>query len=138
MPSDTPTKCRYMQAACPDLMADDVCSEHDHTKDVFDLATALATVFQGDPPTDEQIAWFLNDAQAVVTDYLAHEGSPFMWQVRPDNDALKPPGVIHMLKVNNVQYVIQDSDWEPSVPERRSTYLSDHDLTEEDLDDDDV
>ncbi len=127
-------KCRYMQAAYPDMSADHVCSEHSHTTDVFALATALAAVFQQDPPSDEQIAWFLNDAQAVVEDYLAHEGSPFMWRVQRDTDSPKPPGVIDMLKVNNVQYVIQDSDWEPSVPERRSAYLADRNLTEADLD----
>ncbi|GAA1812583.1 hypothetical protein [Nesterenkonia flava] len=131
-------QCRYMGAAYPDLTGADTCEGfHKHTPEVFHLASLLASLFQQNPaPTDEQIAWFLNDADAVIRQQpvLATIGGTIGIEVERTTGRRLPPGCTDQFNVNGVEFVIQDSEGEPSTPELRSTYLADRDLAEGDLD----
>ncbi|MBE7193770.1 MAG: hypothetical protein INR66_14965 [Gordonia polyisoprenivorans] len=122
--SEQVEKCRYMEAAYPDLSAEDCscASFHRHEPRVFQLASALAVVFQGENPTDEQIAWFLNDADAVVDEF---DPTPKTWTVvdlGEPNQYRDLPGVIRRFTINGVEYVIKDAEWEPAVPISRARY----------------
>lgn len=119
--SDT-EQCQYMAAAYPTLNGDDTCSEHRHEARVFELARALASEFQKPDPTDEQIGWFLDDADAVVDDF---DPAPDVWEIaglRSMPEEL--PGITNLLRINDVEYVIQDSEWEPAHPVSLATYRS--------------
>lgn len=131
----TTEQCRYMASAYPDLDASDTCTGiHAHTQPVFNLAFALAMKFQDTPtPTDEQIAWFLNDADAVMRHFPA---SPLAWSVEHDDESKRIPGVDFYLRINGLQFVIPDAEFEPATPDLRSEYLAETDLTEEELADD--
>jgi hypothetical protein len=116
------TKCRYMEAAYPTLDAEDTCgyAEHRHDAQTFALARALAIAGQGTPePLDEQIAWFLEDAAAIVDDF---DPPPQTW------DATEPqlsdePGLEFAMVINDVPYVVQTGGHkEPAHPVRRSTW----------------
>jgi hypothetical protein len=73
------TQCRYMQAAYPDLSAEDTCEGfHRHEDRVYNLARAIAAAVHECEPSDEQVAWFLNDADAVVDDFTP---TPETWEV---------------------------------------------------------
>ena len=62
--SDETQDCRYCTAA----FSRDVCSsDGDHRPEVVAVATALARVIhEEDPPTDEAIGWFIEDAEDAV------------------------------------------------------------------------
>ena len=113
--------CRYCLAAYPILFEDgDVSScEFEHRDDprVYALATAMARIFQPRPNTDEQIAWFLNDADAVADDF---DPAPDRWRAHklPDNPRDE---FVARFRVNGVTYVLQDGDKEKTVPVRLST-----------------
>ena len=120
-------KCRYMDSACPTLGAEDCCGAHRHEDRVFTLARAMAVIFQKVDPSDEQVAWFLDDADAVVEDF---DPTPDAWEVADLKDMPdEMPGIAHMFQINGVEYVLQDADWEPARPVRLTTYKS---WTEED------
>lgn len=110
-------QCEYMSIAYPDLTGDDTCANHDHTQTVFAIATMLAHVFQGADPDGEQIAWFLDDAQAIH-DAL---GDAKAWEIE-DKGHQGKRGVSHSLSVNGVEFVVPESEWEPSVPVLRSEW----------------
>jgi hypothetical protein len=113
--------CRFCLAAYPILFEDgDVAScEFGHRDEprVYDLAAAMARIFQPRPNTDEQIAWFLGDADAVVDDF---DPAPGKWRIRK-----LPPGksgeFVMRFRVNDVTYVIRDGDKDPVPPVRLST-----------------
>jgi hypothetical protein len=115
--------CRFCLAAYPILFEDgDVTAcewEHRDDRRVYDLATAMAAVFQHRPPTDEQVCWFLGDADAVVDDF---DPAPERWRVRklPDDSS----EFVSRFRVNGVTYVLQDGDKEKTTPVRLSTYRS--------------
>lgn len=115
-------QCKYMSSAYPDLTGDDTCADHDHTPTVFTIATVLAQVFQGADPSDEKIAWFLNDAQAIH-DAL---GDAEAWEIENKGYTEGMRGVDYLLSVNGVEFVIPESEWEPSVPVLRSEWETDH------------
>ena len=75
----------------------------DHRDDprVYGLAIAMARVGQGRNPTDEQVGWFLGDADDVVDDF---DPPPERWRVRklPDSDE---DGIDARLRINDVTYV---------------------------------
>lgn len=35
-----------------------------------------------------------------------------------------PPGIVDRFRINGVEYVLQDAEWEPARPVRLTTYLS--------------
>ncbi|KAB2808335.1 hypothetical protein F9L07_22735 [Pimelobacter simplex] len=108
-------KCRFMQAAYPDLDARDSCSEHRHDNQTFALARALAVVCQDPDPSDEQIGWLIDDAAAVVDDF---DPAPADWVVTPPEmgEAANRYGVDFTLTINGIDYVVPESEWEPSHP----------------------
>jgi len=120
-PGQAAAPCRYCLAAYPVLFRDgDVTScewEHRDEQRVYDLATAMAAVFQQRPPTDEQVGWFLQDADAVVDDF---DPPPAKWQIRR-----LPPGksgeFVMRFRVNDVTYVVQEGGKEKANPVRLST-----------------
>lgn len=116
------TQCSYMAAAYPTLDADDTCHSHRHEDRIVELARAMAATFQQSGSSDEQIAWFLDDADAVIDDF---DPAPESWEVT-DNEVMPKdlPGIVNRFRINGVEYVLQDSDWEPAHPVRLTTYLS--------------
>jgi len=74
---------------------------------LYDLATVLARVFTGDrQPCDEQIGWYLLDAEDVLGDYDALP-LPGRWRVRklPESANDGERGIDIRLRVNEVTYV---------------------------------
>ncbi len=120
----TARPCRYCLAAYPILFEDgDVTAcewEHRDEQRVYDLATAMAAVFQHRPPADEQVCWFLGDADAVVDDF---DPVPAKWKVRNlPNDFSE---FDMRFRINDVTYILQHSDnKEKANPVRLSTYRS--------------
>jgi hypothetical protein len=111
-----------MRAAYPTLTAEDTCEDfHRHEPRVFALAKALARAFQSEPISDEKIAWFLNDADAIVDDFGGPEWDD--WTVAIIDGPL-PHGLDKRLMVNGVEYVLPAAEWEPSVPVKRETWES--------------
>ena len=144
-----------MQAAYPELDAEDTCSQHRHDEPTFALARALAVACQGtEAPDDEQVAWFLDDAGAVVDDFEFPNGPrrlctprwPSTWTVtslgEPEyDDELGEPtllGIDHRLQINGVEYVVPESEWEPSHPVRRSTWEAERAEAEAEADDEET
>lgn len=113
-------QCRYMAAAYPTLDADESCSEHRHDATTFALARAMASVFQQLDPTDEQIGWCLDDAAAVVDDF---DSAPLSWTVT-EPEVTREAGLDFTLTVNGVDYVVQQSEGEPSHPVSRTEWES--------------
>jgi hypothetical protein len=112
--------CKYCLAAYPILFEDgDVTScefEHRDEQRVYDLAAAMARVFQAKEPTDEQVAWFLDDADAVVDDF---DPAPERWRVRKLPDDFSEFDM--RFRLNGVTYVVQRADKEKATPVRLST-----------------
>ncbi len=107
--------CRYCLAAYPILFenggtADCELAHRDDPR-VYALASKLASIFQQRNPADEQIAWFLQDADSVVDDF---DPPPDRWRVRrlPENDC--------RFRVNDVTYVCQSGGKGYSPPVRLS------------------
>lgn len=111
-------KCKYLQAAYPDLDAEETCSGHRHDEPTFALATAMAKAFQGPDPSDEQIGWCMEDASAVVDDF---KPAPETWEVS-EPELTTEAGLEFTLTINGAEYVIQPSEWEPSHPVSRTTW----------------
>ena len=111
--------CQFCTAAYPE-MADEICQwEHRDEQRVYDLATAMARIFQQRNPTDEQIAWFLEDANAVVDDF---DPPPAKWRLRKlPNDFSE---FTARFRINDVTYILQDGDKEKTTPVRLSTFRS--------------
>jgi hypothetical protein len=109
--------CRYCVAAYPELAAE-ICEwEHRDEPRIYELATAMAAVFQQRPPSDEQVCWFLSDADAVVDDF---DPVPEKWRIRK-----LPPTrgdeFVARFRINDVTYVLRDGDKEKVPPVRLST-----------------
>lgn len=113
-------QCRYMQAAYPELDAEDTCETHRHEERVYELARAIAAAIHECEPTDEQVGWFLNDADAVVDDFTP---TPQAWEV-VNHGWPEEYGLNHAMRINGVEYVIQESDWEPATPIKRELWES--------------
>lgn len=120
----TAEQCRYMTAAYPTLDAVDTCSDHRHDEPTFALARAMATAFQQPEPTDEQIGWCMEDAAAVVDDFDPTE----LWTVT-EPQLTDEPGLEFTLTINDREYVVQPSEWEPSHPVSRTQW---HEWQDED------
>ena len=107
--------CRFCTAAYPEI-AGEICEQtHRDEQRVYDLATALAAVFQHRPPTDEQVGWFVDDADAVVDDF---DPVPAKWRVRrlPFGN-----GEFDVrMRINDVTYVCQPGDKSKALPVRLS------------------
>jgi hypothetical protein len=84
--------------------AEDCAVEHRDDPRVYGLARAMAKVMQDRHPSDEQVAWFLADADEVVDDF---DPPPEQWRVRrlpaSANDA--DHGIEVRLRINDVTYV---------------------------------
>jgi hypothetical protein len=107
--------CRFCVAAYPEI-AGEICeTEHRDEQRVYDLGAALAAAFQHRPPSDEQVQWFLNDADAVVDDF---DPVPEKWRVHklPDDSS----EFVMRFRLNGVTYVVQDGDKCKTVPVRLS------------------
>lgn len=114
-------QCKFIEAAYPTMSGDPMmCAGHRHEPRVFALARVMATAFQKPEPSDEQIAWFLDDADAVVDDFPREQSQ---WVI-VDGGEPKESGLTHQFTLNGVAYVLQDSDWEPAHPVKRETYES--------------
>ena len=111
--------CKYCLAAYPILFEDGdatACEwEHRDEPRIYDLATAMAAVFQRNQPTDEQVGWFLSDADAVVDDFGP---APAKWKVRrlPDSGL----EFVGRMRINDVTYVLLDGCKEKVPPVRLS------------------
>jgi hypothetical protein len=97
--------CRYCLAAYPEVAAEICELEHRDERRVYDLAAAMAHIFQPRPNTDEQVQWFLSDADAVAGDF---DPVPEKWQVRKLPDDFSE--FIARLRINGFTYVLQDGD----------------------------
>jgi hypothetical protein len=110
--------CRFCIAYHGEYADAEMCEmAHRLDNDVCDLARALARVFQGNPaPPDEQIGWFLEDAEAIIDDF---QPRPERWRVRklPDSD----DEFVARFRINDVTYVIQNGEGY-CPPERLSEY----------------
>jgi len=109
--------CRFCLAAYP-AVAHETCEwEHRDEQRVYDLAAVLAGAFQPEPLTDEQVCWFLADADAIVDDFAP---APERWQVEQ-----VPTDVgefIMRFRINDVTYVIEESgEGAKALPVRLST-----------------
>ena len=114
-------QCRYMAAAYPDLDAADTCDSLDHRHDepTFALARALAVaVQQQSVATDEEVAWFLEDAAAVVDDF---DPKPWAWSVTTP-EPTDEPGLDFTLWINSRAYVIQPAEQEEARPVSRAEW----------------
>ena len=113
--------CRYCNAAYP-TCADEICIDFVHRDErrVYDLAIAMASLFQQRPPTDEQVGWFVEDANAVVDDF---DPVPEKWRLRK-LPLGKYDEFIARFRINDVTYILQDGEKEKTTPVRLSTYRS--------------
>lgn len=118
--------CQFCLAAYPILADDDL--HHSLDPRMGDLARVFAMTFQGtNEPSDEQIGWFCHDADAVIGDFpdatswtiSDHVDSP----TDPDDPESPWRGIDHTFSINGERYILQASEWEPSHPVKRSTYL---------------
>lgn len=84
--------------------AQDCADTHRDDPRVYALAEAFAKAMQGRGPTDEQIAWFLEDADDVVDTF---DPAPDRWRVRklPANRRDGEQGIEARLRINDVTYV---------------------------------
>jgi hypothetical protein len=84
--------------------AEDCEFAHRDDPRVYNLARAMAKVMQSRRPSDEQVAWFLEDANDVVDDF---DPPPVEWSVhrlpRQANDGADEIEV--RLRINGVTYV---------------------------------
>lgn len=72
---------------------------------VYGLARAMAKAMQDRYPSDEQVAWFLEDADEVVDDF---DPPPDRWRVRrlPESANDGPDGIDARVRINDVTYVV--------------------------------
>lgn len=84
--------------------AEDCEFAHRDEPRVYDLARAFAKVMQDRRPSDEQIGWFLEDANEVVDDF---DPTPDRWRVRklPESAGDADDGIEVRLRINDVTYV---------------------------------
>ena len=110
--------CRFCLAAYPILFENgetDSCEfEHRDDPRVYALARKLATVYQQPRPTDEQVAWFLADADAVIDHF---DPPPGKWKIRT-LPLGKSCEFVMRFRLNGVTYVVQDGDKEACHPVR--------------------
>ena len=112
--------CRYCLAAYPEIAAE-ICDDdyHRDTQPLYDLAIAMAGLFQHRPPTDEQVGWFVDDAEAVVGDF---DPAPEKWRLRK----LPTGGSGEFdcrFRINGVTYVAPEGGKDcKGYPVRLSTY----------------
>lgn len=84
--------------------ADDCASAHRDDPRVYALAEAFAKALQTRNPSDEQVGWFLEDADDVVDDF---DPAPDRWRVRrlPASANDGEQGIDVRLRINDVTYV---------------------------------
>ena len=111
--------CQFTVAAYPG----EECFDHRHEDRVFDLSRALAAaIHKNADPTDEQVAWFLADADAVVDDL---DPTPTDWVTTAATPS-DEPGLDFTLTINGRPYVVQDNggSGEACQPVARATWES--------------
>jgi hypothetical protein len=107
-PDSTGRPCRYCLAAYP-TVADDTCMwEHRDEPRIYELATAMARIFQQPEPTDEQVCWFLSDADVVIDDF---KPAPEEWKLHklPD-DFSEFSEFTARFQINGITYVVPDGE----------------------------
>ena len=84
---------------------EDCALEHRDEHRVYTLAHAFARVLQARQPSDEQVSWFLPDANDVVDDFTP---TPERWRVRrlPPSSSDAEQGIEVRLRINDVTYVV--------------------------------
>ncbi len=98
----TPEPCRFIAAAYPG----EDCFDHRHEDRVFDLSRALAAAtHENADPTDEQVGWFLADADAMVDDFDPAPGAWVVTAAEPSDES----GIDFTLTINGRAYVVQDN-----------------------------
>jgi len=98
--------CRFCRAAYGDDA--ELCEfAHRQSAEVLaPLATAMARLFQGRNPSDEQVGWFMEDASAVVEDF---DPMPDKWRLRTLPTS-PHDGFVARFRINDVTYVIEDGE----------------------------
>lgn len=98
--------CQYCIADwAPSEIGNEECEwRHRDDPRVYALARALAVVFQQRNPTDQQIAWFLSNADQVVDDF---DPPPAVWRARRLRPCVNDQydGIEVRLRINGVTYV---------------------------------
>lgn len=107
--------CRYCIAAY-EFDAADCEAVHRDEQRIYDLAEAMAKLFQARHPSDEQVGWFLEDADAVVDDF---DPTPDRWRLRRLPNRFEQ--FVARFRINDVTYVIEDGEGY-SPPVRLSTF----------------
>lgn len=84
--------------------AEDCRFTHRDDPRIYDLARAMASVMQQRKPTDEQVSWFLEDADDVVDDF---DPAPERWRVHRLRSAVgdEIDEIDIRLRINGVTYV---------------------------------
>ncbi len=95
---------RHGDSAIRPTVRDCVDTHRDDPR-VYDLARALSEVLQDRRPSDEQVAWFLADADEVVDDFVP---PPDRWRVRrlPESANDRFDGIEVRVRINDVTYVV--------------------------------
>jgi hypothetical protein len=100
--------CRYCTANYGEYADDEMCEmTHQRPADeVAPLATALARIFQDRNPTDQQVGYFMQDADEVIGDF---DPIPEKWRVRklPMSESDE---FIQRFRINDVTYVVEDGE----------------------------
>jgi hypothetical protein len=95
--------------------------EHRDDPRVYDLALAMAKMFQHRKPSDAQIGYFLADADAVIDDF---DPPPDEWTVAKRRTGGQPGEFDARMSINGVVYVLQQGDKESAHPVSLKTYRS--------------
>lgn len=84
--------------------AEDCDFTHRDDPRIYDLARAMASVMQERNPSDEKVAWFLEDADDVIDDF---EPAPERWSVRrlPKQVRDEEDEIAVRWRINGVTYV---------------------------------
>ena len=116
-------QCRYHAAAYPELEARDTCDDHRDDTRLYDLARTFAVACSHPEPSDEVIAWFIEDAEAVIDDFPPEMTAWVVTTPTPPSEE-ESFQLDFTLTINGEAYVIQQSEWESARPVKRSTWES--------------
>lgn len=124
---------RYCLAAWGLPSRDDECWQHKHTPRIESLARALATQVNGDDPTDAEIGGWMDDAAAMVDD----NPGAIDWRItefrvganlddvhaRGEEFEEVPRSLTARFRLNGIEYVVPEAEFEPAAPVRLATYI---------------
>lgn len=124
---------RYCLAAWGEISGADECWHHKHTPRTESLARALAVQVNGDDPTDAQIGQWMDDAASMLDDHPdTNEWRITEWTVganlddvhaRGDKFEEVPRNLTARFRLNGIEYVVPEAEFEPSAPVRLEVYI---------------